>query len=298
MPAAALSSSLCFSSPKSASCSEELSKLLTAKPKTVLYDHPLYHSTHAQISLQFKEKVLCLEILGVNSGRALAQNPSLRLASLNSIHDIVSFLQSKGIHLKDLGRIFGMCPKILTSDIKSELNPVFHFLSFDLKVPDQNFRKVINKCPRLLISSVRDQLKPALFYLHRLGFKDLHALAYQDPILLVSSVERTLIPKLNYLTSLGFSKSDAVDMVLRCPSLFTFSVEGNFKPKFEYFAKEMKGSLEELRSFPQYFGFSLENRIKPRNTEIVKRGVEVPLPLMLKATDEEFSELLISQGSA
>ncbi|XP_073295133.1 transcription termination factor MTEF1, chloroplastic [Primulina huaijiensis] len=298
MPAAALSSSLCFSSPKSASCSEQQSKLLTAKPKTLLCDHPLYHSTHAHISLQFKEKVLCLEILGVNSGRALAQNPSLRLASLHSIHDIVTFLQSKGIHLKDLGRIFGMCPKILTSDIKSELNPVFHFLSFNLKVPDQNFRKVINKCPRLLISSVRDQLKPALFYLHRLGFKDLHALAYQDSILLVSSVERTLIPKLNYLTSLGFSKSDAVDMVLRCPSLFTFSVEGNFKPKFEYFAKEMKGSLEELRRFPQYFAFSLDNRIKPRNTEIVKRGVEVPLPLMLKATDEEFSELLISQGSA
>lgn len=297
MRAAALSSSLCLSSPKSPSCSEQQSNLLTAKPKTLLYDHPLYHPTHTNISLQFKEKVLCLEILGVDSGRALAQNPSLRLASLHSIHDIVTFLQSKGIHLKDLGRIFGMCPKILTSDIKSELNPVFQFLSSDLKVPDQNFRKVINKCPRFLISSVRDQLKPALFYLHRLGFKDLHALAYQDPILLVSSVERTLIPKLDCLISLGFSKSDAVDMVLRCPSLFTFSVEGNFKPKFEYFAKEMKGNLEELRRFPQYFAFSLENRIKPRHTEILKIGVKVPFPLMLKATDEEFSELLSSRGS-
>ncbi|XP_073146636.1 transcription termination factor MTEF1, chloroplastic [Henckelia pumila] len=296
--AAVLGSSICFSSPKSASCSsEQQSNLLTAKPKTLLHDHPLYHPTHANISLQFKEKVLCLEILGVDSGRALAQNPSLRAASLHSIHDIVTFLQSKGILLKDLGRIFGMCPKVLTSDIKSELDPVFHFLSLDLKVPDQNFRKVINKCPRLLISSVRDQLKPALFYLHRLGFKDLRALAYQDPILLVSSVEKTLIPKLNYLVSLGFSKSDAVGMFLRCPSLFTFSVEGNFKPKFEYFAKEMKGSLEELGRFPQYFAFSLEKRIKPRHAEIVQRGVEVPLPLMLKATDEEFNELLVSQGS-
>ncbi|KZV38823.1 hypothetical protein F511_21825 [Dorcoceras hygrometricum] len=297
MSAGALGSSLCLSSLKPASCSEQQSNLLTAKPKTLLHDHPLYHPTHANISIQFKEKVLCLEILGVDSGRALAQNPSLHSASLHSIHSIVTFLQSKGIHLKDLGRILGMCPKILTSDIKTELDPVFNFLSIDLKVPDQDFRKVIKKCPRLLISSARDQLKPALFYLHRLGFKDLRTLAYQDPILLVSSVERTLIPKLNYLVSLGLSKSDVVDMVLRCPSLFTFSVEGNFKPKFDYFTKEMKGTLEELRTFPQYFAFSLENRIKPRHAEIVQRGAEVPLSLMLKATDEEFRELLTSQGS-
>lgn len=59
----------------------------------------------------------------------------------------------------------------------------------------------------------------------------------------------------------------------------------------------MKGSLEELRRFPQYFAFSLEKRIKPRHAEILQRGVEVPLPSMLKAADEEFSELLVSQGS-
>lgn len=233
--------------------------------------------------------------MGVDSGKALSQNPSLHTASLHSIQEIVTFLESKGIHQKDLGRIFGMCPKVLTSDIKSELNPVFNFLSYELKVPDQNFRKVINKCPRLLISSVQNQLKPALFYLQRLGFNDIYALAYQDPILLVSSVEKTLIPKLNFLQSLGFSKEDAVGMVLRCPSLFTFSIENNFKPKFDYFAKEMNGSLDELKEFPQYFAFSLEKRIKPRHIEIVLRGIKVALPLMLKTTDEEFAEL-IRQG--
>ncbi|KAG8385254.1 hypothetical protein BUALT_Bualt03G0022900 [Buddleja alternifolia] len=300
MPAAAaLHSSMCFSSPKPAANSYQQSsnQLLTTKPKTLLHKHPLYQPTHANISFQFKEKILCLEIMGVDSGRALAQNPSLRTASLHSIHAIVVFLQSKGLHLKDLGRIFGMCPQILTSDIKTDLIPVFNFLSYDLKVSEQNFRKVINKCPRLLISSVRDQLKPALFYLRRLGFQDLHALAYQDPILLVSSVEKTLIPKLDYLVSLGFCKSDAMGMVRRCPGLFTFSVENNFKPKFDYFEKEMKGTLDELKEFPQYFAFSLENRIKPRHMEVVQSGVEVPLPLMLKTTDEEFRELLSRQES-
>lgn len=185
-----------------------------------------------------------------------------------------------------------MCPQVLTSNIKSELNPVFSFLSDELRVPEHHFRKVINKCPRLLICSVRDQLKPALFYLHRLGFRDFEALAYHDPVLLASNVMSTLKPKLEYLIGLGFTREDAIGMILRCPSLFTFSIENNFKPKVEYFLGEMKGTLEDLKEFPQYFSFSLDKRIKPRHLEVLQSGVEMPLPLLLKSTDQEFNELL------
>ncbi|KAJ0963210.1 hypothetical protein J5N97_028332 [Dioscorea zingiberensis] len=239
-----------------------------------------------------KEKILFLELMGVDSGRVLALNPDLRNASPDCINSIVSFLLARGIHHKDLSRIFGMCPKVLTSSITSDLIPVFRFLSGDLHVPESNFRKVINKCPRLLVSSVKDQLKPALLYLQRLGFTDGESLAYSDAILLVSSVEKTLIPKLQYLISLGLTREEAVGMVLRCPGLFTFSIENNFKPKYEYFIKEMGGTLEELKEFPQYFAFSLEKRIKPRHQELRRFGVSFPLPDMLKSTDEEFKAMI------
>lgn len=144
----------------------------------------------------------------------------------------------------------------------------------------------------MLICSVRDQLKPALFYLHRLGFRDFEALAYSEPVLLASNVEKTLKPKLEFLMGLGYTKEEAIGMVLRCPSLFTFSIENNFKPKIEYFLGEMKGKLEDIKEFPQYFAFSLEKRIKPRHLEVLQSGVEVPLPILLKSTDQEFSELL------
>ncbi|XP_042519698.1 transcription termination factor MTEF1, chloroplastic [Macadamia integrifolia] len=306
MRAAAVHNFLCFSSSPSSSNdqtvplsnTQQASHLSTTKTKNLAPKILLSSSSPSEISVQFKEKILCLEIMGVDAGRALSLNPSLHTASLHSINSIISFLQSKGIHQKDLGRIFGMCPKILTSSIKDELVHVFQFLSQDLKVPDHNFRKVVNKCPRLLVSSVKDQLKPALFYLQRLGFKDLEALAYQDPVLLVSSVENTLIPKLDYLVSLGFSREDAVGMVLRCPGLFTFSVQNNFKPKFGYFVEEMGGSLEELKEFPQYFAFSLEKRIKPRHKEAVENRLKVvvPLAVMLKSTDEQFKELIRQGG--
>lgn len=301
MSATALRSPLCISSSQSQSEAQssspsnsqhQLSFHLATKPKSLLQNHPLYPPTHANLSIQIQEKIIFLEIMGIDSGKALSLNPSLHSAPLHSIHSIISFLQSRGILHKDLPRIFGMCPKLLTANIKTDIDPVFNFLSQDLKVPEHNFRRVINKCPRLLVSSVRDQLKPALFWLQRLGFKDLDALAYQDSVLLVSSVENTLIPKLKYLQGIGLSKDEAVAMVLRCPGLFTFSLENNYKPKYEYFVEEIKGELEELKDFPQYFAFSLEKRIKPRHIESVKSGVKLSLPTMLKSTDEEFNELL------
>ncbi|KAI3965733.1 hypothetical protein MKX01_010690 [Papaver californicum] len=255
---------------------------LSTKPRTLLLQNIPISSD------QVKEKILCLEIMGVDSGKALSVNPFLHEATLASIHQVIRFLQSKGIQQKDMGRIFCMCPKILTSNIKTDLAPVFQFLSHDLNVPNQNYRRVINKNLRLLVSSVRDQLKPTLFYLQRLGFEDLEALAYQYSILLVSSVENTLLPKLDYLQSIGFTKDDVIGMVLRCPSLFTFSIENNYKPKFGYYMEEMGGNLEELKEFPQYFTFSLEKRIKPRHKEIVKAnasGIRIPLGLMLKSTE-------------
>ncbi|KAG5235158.1 transcription termination factor MTEF [Salix suchowensis] len=282
--ATALHSSLGFSSPKltpQPSLSQQPNTQLAAKSKSLLHKHPLYTPAHTNISFEIKEKILCLEIMGVDSGKALSQNPSLHAASLGSIESIIFFLQSKGIQQKDLPRIFGMCPKLLTSDIRADLKPVFNFLSQDLKVPENNFRRAINKCPRLLVSSARDQLKPCLFYLQRLGFEDLEALAYQDPVLLVSNVENTLIPKLKFLESIGFSRDEPWPCV-----------ENNFKPKFDYFAEEMKGKLKELKGFPQYFAFSLDKRIKPRHVEAVQSGVKIPLPLMLKSTDEEFGELI------
>ncbi|KAG2289404.1 hypothetical protein Bca4012_029537 [Brassica carinata] len=289
---AALSSSL-YISPKKPS-SPQLSQ--STKPttiKTTLHTHPLFSVADQAVTLQMKEKILCLELMGIDSGKALSLNPFLRSASLDSVEAVLNFLQSKGIYPNDLPRILGMCPKILTSDIRTELNPVFTFLSSDLHVPDNAFRRVVKKCPRLLISTVEDQLKPALFYLQRLGFKDLDALAYQDPVLLVSSVEHTLIPKLRFLESIGFSRSEAIGMILRCPALFTFSIENNFKPKLDYFMCEIKGKLENLKEFPQYFAFSLEKRIKPRHLKSMERGLELPLALMLKSTDEEFEQLLL-----
>jgi mTERF domain-containing protein len=250
-----------------------------------------------ELPSRVKDKILSLELMGVDYGRALELNPALRDAAPESIHAVVSFLQSRGLQFKDLGRVFGMCPSVLTASVRAHLRPVFAFLSDDLGVPETAHRRVVIKCPRVLGCSVRDQLRPALIYLRRLGFRDGRALALQDPILLVSSVERTLAPKLEYLAGLGMSRDDAIAMVLRCPALFTFSIERNYKPKFEYLVEAMGGGVEDVKAFPQYFAFSLEKRIAPRHRAAEEAGVALPLPDMLKATDEEFAEMIAKEKS-
>ncbi|EEE60054.1 hypothetical protein OsJ_12853 [Oryza sativa Japonica Group] len=166
-----------------------------------------------ELPSRVKDKILSLELMGVDYGRALALNPALRDAAPESIHAVVTFLQSRGLHFKDLGRVFGMCPSLLTAS-------------------------------------------------------------------------------LDFLAGLGMHRDDAVAMVLRCPALFTFSIERNYKPKFEYLVAEMGGGVHDIKAFPQYFTFSLDKRIAPRHRAAADAGVSLPLPDMLKATDEEFMEML------
>ncbi|KAL5577310.1 hypothetical protein UlMin_019009 [Ulmus minor] len=247
MRTATLQSSICFSSSHQPLSPFPPSNphlpntpLTPTKPNSLLQKHPLYAPTHKNLSL---------EIMGVGSGKALSRNPSLHKASLNSIQSIISFLQPKEIHQKDLiSQIFWDLPK----------NP---------------------HCQYCLLA--KDQLKPALFYLQKLGFKDLEALAYHDAVLLASNLENTLIPKLDFFAELGILKKKR-----SCWD------KNNYKPKFEYFAGEMGRKLEESKVFPQYFAFSFDKRIKPRHMEVGERGIDMELPQMLKSTEDEFAELI------
>lgn len=85
-------------------------------------------------------------------------------------------------------------------------------------------------------------------------------------------------------------------MVLRVPSLLTFSVENNFRPKVEFLVGEMGREVGELKEFPQFFAFSLEKRIKPRHMMMVERGFgssRISLGDMLRVSDGEFRERLL-----
>ncbi|XAR65206.1 hypothetical protein NMG60_11009232 [Bertholletia excelsa] len=249
--------------------------------------------TAADSGLRFREKLLYLRALKVNTEKALEKNPDIRSTPIDSLKSVEKCLFSMGIERAALGRIFDMHPQLLTCNPYSDLYPVFEFLLNDVNIPFPDIPKSIIRCPRLLICSVEHQLRPTFRFLEELGFVGQHALSCQTTVLLVSSVEGTLLSKLNYLRELGFSNKEVSRMVLRSPGLLTFSIANNFRPKVEYFLREMNGDLVELKRFPQYFSFSLEGKIKPRHRLLVQNGISLSLPDMLKVSDGEFNARLI-----
>ncbi|KAI9111738.1 hypothetical protein K1719_017428 [Acacia pycnantha] len=250
-------------------------------------------SSHSDTGLLFRQKVIYLEKLNINSSKALRQNPNIRSIPISALKSVEDCLSSMGIEHSAMGRILDMYPQLLTRDPYFDIYPVFDFLLNEVAIPFPDIRKAIIRCPRLLVCSVDEQLRPTLSFFRNLGFVGPNSINFQTTLLLVSSVEGTLTPKIEYLQSMGFSYEEVVIMVVRSPGLLTLSVKNNLMPKFEYFLEEMNGDIAQLKRFPQYFSFSLEKKIKPRHRLLLKHGFTLPLAEMLKVSDGEFGVRLV-----
>ncbi|PHT99114.1 hypothetical protein BC332_31951 [Capsicum chinense] len=182
-----------------------------------------------------------------------------------------------------------MCPEILTIPLSTTLRPAVTFLLREVNVTGEKLPGVLRRRPHLLTKCVEKNLRPTLYFLQgSIGIEDVSKCAS----LLSCDVEGKFIPRLDYFQRIGFARRDAKVMFRRFPSLFCYSIEENLEPKFDYFVVEMGRELKELIEFPQYFSFSLENRIKPRHKMCVEKGVCLSLPVMLKSCESRFRDRL------
>ncbi|EPS58018.1 hypothetical protein M569_16800 [Genlisea aurea] len=238
--------------------------------------------------IRFRKKVMYLESLNIDTSKALHLNPNLRSAPLSTLQSVTRCLYSMGLDLSSIGRILDMHPKLLTVDPYSDIYPVLDFLLNTVELPFPEVSKSIQRCPRLLVTDVDAQLRPTFEFLSDLGFVGSNRLNSQTSLLLVSSIESTLMRKIDFFVGIGIDYDDVRNMVLRSPGLLTFSIENNLRPKVEYFLNEMKGDLGEIKSFPQYFSFSLERKIRPRHRLLMDYGFSLSLSEMLKASYGDF----------
>lgn len=235
----------------------------------------------------FQKKLLYLESIGMDSFSLIENNPTLVTTSLADIKSTVEYITDMDFTAIEFRRIVGMCPEILTTQV-SDLIPVFTFLHREVHVPGLNIKHVINRRPRLLVCSVSKRLRPALYFLQSIGIEEVN----KHTDLLSCNVEEKFMPRIDYFEKIGFSRRDATSMFQRFPSLFRYSIKNNLEPKYSYFVVEMGRDLKELKDFPQYFSFSLEDRIKPRHKKCVEMGVCFPLPALLKTSEGKFQSRL------
>ncbi|XP_050230539.1 transcription termination factor MTEF1, chloroplastic [Mercurialis annua] len=283
----------------SLSCSTALHfPSLSSKTNTIILPHniktpnspppppppPQIHPPPPKPNDDFQHKMLYLDSIGIDVFSSPDRHRQIIFsASLTDIQSTVDLLSSMNFTSLDFRRIVSICPEILASSAASIL-PVFTFLLREAGVNGSDLRRVINRRPRLLLSSVKQRLRPTLYFIQSIGIEEVNKHTY----LLSCSVEDKLIPRIQYFEKIGFEYKEAVSMFRRFPPLFNYSVNDNFEPKLNYFVVEMGRDLKELREFPQYFSFSLENRIKPRHQCCVERGLYFPLRGLLKTTDDQF----------
>lgn len=242
------------------------------------------------ITTQLQEKILYLDSFGIDLIPLLTVHPPLIYTSHSHIKSTISFL-STTIPLSPpaLDRLISLCPEVLTLPLPSIISTIT-FLLREAYVNSHHLRRVIHRRPRLLTSDVKTRLRPTLYFLQgTIGISEISKHTH----LLSCSVEEKFLPRIDYFhEKVGISYDDTILMFRRFPSLFCYSIKENLEPKFNYFVVEMGRDLKELVEFPQYFSFSLENRIKPRHLRCVEKGVCLPLPSMLRSSEKRFLERL------
>ncbi|AES80505.1 putative transcription regulator mTERF family [Medicago truncatula] len=210
--------------------------------------------------------------------------------TINHILTIITFLKSHSFTEADIPRLVHHSPHLFTTSISpTSLSPVFTFLASDLLASVEDSHGLILRCPNLLFTDVNHILKPTLHFLREeVGVSNLNRPTNRNAHLLNTRVEKMRM-RVRFLEEVvGFTYEEARNVCARLPAILGYDVENNLWPKFVYLVKEMEREVEELKKFPQFFGFSLDKRIVPRHLHLKERGVRIPLNRMLMWGDEKF----------
>ncbi|BAS79628.1 Os02g0602400, partial [Oryza sativa Japonica Group] len=148
----------------------------------------------------------------------------------------------------------------------------------------------LTRCPHIMSYSVNDNLRPTAEYFQSIG-ADAASLIQKSPQAFGLNIEAKLKPITEFFLERDFTMEEIGTMANRFGIIHTLSMEDNLLPKYEYFLT-MGYPRNELVKFPQYFGYSLEQRIKPRYARMIDCGVRLILNQLLSVSDSRFEDIL------
>ncbi|KAF5457369.1 hypothetical protein F2P56_021474 [Juglans regia] len=217
----------------------------------------------------------------------LAKRPQLCGISLSeNLIPTMTFLENLGVDKKQWAKVIYRFPALLTYSKQKVETTIKFFYEMDLSA--ERIGKILTRCPHIIGYSVEEKLRPTAEYFHSLGV-DVGVLLYRCPQTFGLSIEAHLKPVTEFFLERGYGIKEIRTMISRYGALYTFSLSGNLIPKWEYFLT-MDYSRSELVKFPQYFGYSLEERIKPRYARLKELGVSMLLNQVLSLSGSDFEK--------
>lgn len=219
----------------------------------------------------------------------LTKRPQLCGISLTeNLIPTMAFLEDLGVDKKQWAKVIYRFPALLTYS-RQKLQATVDFL-YEMGLSAESVGKVLTRCPHIISYSVEDKLRPTADYFRSLNV-DVSLLLHRSPQTFGLSIEANLKPLTKFFLERGYTLEDVATMISRYGTLYTFSLPDNLMPKWEFF-QTMVYPKTELIKFPQYFGYSLESRIKPRYEIMRKCEVQLLLNQMLSLSDDDFHILL------
>lgn len=200
----------------------------------------------------------------------------------------MAFLESLGVDKKQWAKVIYRFPALLTYS-RQKVNTTVDFL-YEMGLSEESIGKILTRCPNIISYSVEDKLRPTAEYFRSLGV-DVAILLHRTPQNFGLSIETNLKPVTEFFLERGYSMEDVGIMISRYGALYTFSLAENLIPKWEFYLT-MEYPQSELVKFPQYFGYSLEQRIKLRYAHMKECGVMLLLNQLLSLSSHEFDKAL------
>lgn len=222
----------------------------------------------------------------------LSYDPQTKLKPL------IDYFLELGLSEGEVARVILRRPQLMTCTLE-RLKRVAAFLK-SLGMKDDMVGKVLITSPQVFTLNTEDKLKRGVEFFRSMGLKKQRDLEYvfaRSAQLFCCSIEKNLQPTIKFFLDLGLEKGEVSAMIVAFPSMLGQSVELSLAPKYEYLVGEMKRTKKELIEFPQYFGYSLEKRIKPRHRSLSERGLHKSLPSMLACTECDFQKRYIESYS-
>ncbi|EPS58291.1 hypothetical protein M569_16524, partial [Genlisea aurea] len=223
----------------------------------------------------------------------LTKRPQLCGISLSeNLIPTMAFLEELGVDRKQWAKVIRRFPPLLTYS-RAKLSATVGFLR-ETGLSGEQVGKVLTRSPNIVSYSIEEKLRPTADYLRSVG-ADVGAVLGRSPQTFGLSVEENLKPVTEFLYGEGFSQEEVATMISRFGGLYTFSLGDNLMVKWEFFVGMGVYGKGEVVKFPQYFGYSLEERIKPRFGRMMESGVVVLLNQMLSLSLRDFETLLIKK---
>ncbi|XP_054784005.1 transcription termination factor MTERF5, chloroplastic isoform X2 [Prosopis cineraria] len=219
----------------------------------------------------------------------LTKRPQLCGISLSeNLKPTMKFLETLGVDKQQWAKVIYRFPALLTYS-KQKVKTSVEFL-YEIGLSEENIGKILTRFPNIISYNVEGKLRPTANYFRSLGV-DVGILLFRCPQNFGLSIDANLKPVTGFFLEKGYTVQEVGTMISRYGSLYTFSLADNLIPKWEFFVT-MDYPKSELVKFPQFFGYSLEERIKRRYALMKECRVKLLLNQLLSLSNSDFEEAL------